>query len=147
MPVSNFSIGRDIQVVILHVLAPGGTGRLDLSIVTGFDSKETRKKIQIPGLDGITRTGFVPESYPLTIMTERGNNQMDLFLSAIDAAYRSGLNVPTGSVYTYVQEPNGSTTTTFYDQVAFDRSDAGSWKQDAAVNQTLTGVAATKQVV
>jgi hypothetical protein len=146
MPVGNISVGRDLTLTILHPLAPSG-GRVDLMFITGFDSKEQRAPIKVAGIDGITRTAFVPKDYTFTVMTERGSNTMDLFMSALDAAYRAGVNIPTGQLYTYTVESDNSTTTTLYDQVSFNRDDAGSWKQDAAVPQTLSGTAATKQVI
>ena len=146
MPVSNFSVGRDQQVVILHPLAPNGF-QLNLQIVTGFDDKENRKKIQVAGLDGITRTGYIPESYDITVDTERGNQEMDTFMSNLDVAYRAGINVPTGQVYRYVSEVDGSQSIFLYDRVAFSRNDGGKWAQDAAVKQSLMGTAATKQKV
>ena len=146
MPISDISLGRDMTITVMHALAPSG-GRLDLQIVTGFDSKENRKKIQVPGLDGRTRTAYVPESYDMTIETSRGNNEMDLFFSALDTAYRAGVNIPTGAVYTTVLEADGSTTTTLYDKVSFTRNDSGKWTQDSDTKQSFMGTAETKQVI
>lgn len=146
MPISNFNTGRDIQIVVLHPMAPNGT-RLDLQIITGFDDKENRKKIQIPGVNGLTSTGFVPESYDLTIDTERASQELDTFMSNLDAAYRAGINVPYGQVYRYVTEVDGSQSIFLYDRVAFTRSDSGKWAQDAAVKQSLMGTAQTKQKI
>lgn len=146
MPVSNFNVGRDQQVVVLHPMAPNGV-QLDLLIVTAFDDKENRKKITVAALNGLTSTGYVPESYDLSIETERGNAEMDTFMSNLDAQYRAGVNIPYGQVYRYVQELNGSQSIFFYDKVAFTRGDGGKWMQDSAVKQTLMGTAMTKQKV
>jgi len=47
VPTNTFSLGRDCQLV---VIAP--TGRVDLTHVTGFDSRQITHPIRIDRLDG-----------------------------------------------------------------------------------------------
>lgn len=142
---NNFSIGKNCIVVIQHPLASGG--RLDLSIVTDFDAKPNYKEIVVDGLDGVNRIKFLPQHWNISFSLDRANAAADDFGAALENAYFNSGNVPSGTVYQYITEPDGSTSTYQYEQVAFKIEDAGTWKGDSAVKQKLMGMCARRKRV
>ena len=143
--VNSFSIGKQCTLVIQHPLATGG--RLDLSIITDFDAKPTNKDLMVDGLDGINRTQFLPQHVVITFSLDRADPTADAFGAALEKAYFDGSGfVPSGTVFQYIQESNGSTTTYQYEGVALKVDDFGSWKGDSAVKQKLTGHAQRRRV-
>ena len=90
---------RDCQLVVM-----GPFGRVDLAHVIGF---ERRRATQPPnGWEG-------------TFELERGGNATDDFIARIEKAYSDGGAVPAGTLYQYVSETDGSTSTYQYDGAVF----------------------------
>ena len=134
-----FNTGRDVSLVIIHPLAPNG--RLDLPMITDFDAKPSYHDITSNSLDGYTRTAHIPQNIPLSFTADRSNSAVDDFCSAMWQQYRTTGRVPDGTVYQYVSEIDGSTTTLQYSGVAFKPDDFGNWKKESAVSQKITGTA------
>ncbi len=56
MALTDFSIGRDTQLVVM-----GPTGRLDISHVTGFESQQLTAPIRVARIDGTAARGGTPK--------------------------------------------------------------------------------------
>ena len=132
MPANAFSTGRDTQLVII-----GPSGRVDLSHVTGFDSHQLTHPIRIDRLDGVPMGAELPKGWEGHFDLERGNSIADDFIATLEAAWFSSGQFPEATLYQYVTEPNGSTSTYQYDHVVFRFSQAGAWRGDASVKQRL----------
>jgi hypothetical protein len=61
------------------------------------------------------------------------------------SAYVNGSPAPTGALYQYVSEPDGSTSTYQYDQVVFKLAQSGQWRGDQSVKQRLEFFAARRR--
>jgi hypothetical protein len=79
----------------------------------------------------------LPKGWEGSFDIERGNSAADDFISAAEQAYYSGSQPALGTMYQYITEPDGSTSTYQYDSVTFRLSSAGQWKGDASVKQKL----------
>jgi hypothetical protein len=132
MSSNQFSVGRDCQLVVI-----GPFGRVDLSFVTGFESHQVTAPVRIDRMDGVHMAAELPKGWDGFFELERGNSAIDDFIAAIEAAYHSGTAVPTGTLYQYVQEADGSTSTYQYDAAVFKLAQAGSWRGDQSVKQRL----------
>src|SRR5579875_2202722 len=132
MPVSNFSIGRDCQLVVI-----GPFGRVDLTHVTGFESQQNTQAVRVDRLDGVQMGAELPKGWQGSFDLERGSSAADDFIAAVEQAYYGGGNVSTGTLYQYVSETDGSTSTYQYDGVVFKLASAGQWKGDQSVKQKL----------
>lgn len=137
MAEGDFNYGRHCRVVIQHPLAPNG--RLDLSIVTDFDAKASYQDLQSRGLDGVSRSAFLPDSWEISLGLDRATSAADDFAAALESAYYDSGSLPNGTVYQYVDELNGSESTYQYENVALRLEDAGTWKGDSTVQQRLMG--------
>jgi hypothetical protein len=142
MPINNFNIGRDCQLVLI-----GPAGRVDLSYVTGFESRQITHSIRVDKLDGTQISAELPRGWEGTFELERGTSAADDFIAAAEQSYFNGDGVPFGTVYQYVTETDGSTSTYQYNTVVFKLSSAGNWKGDASVKQKLEFFASQRQRV
>ncbi|HEX3350108.1 MAG TPA: hypothetical protein VHS58_18620 [Acetobacteraceae bacterium] len=127
-----FSVGRDCQLVVI-----GPFGRVDLTHVTGFESRQVTHPIRIDRIDGVQLAAELPKGWDGSFDLERGSSAAEDFIAAIEAAYFAGSPVVPGTLYQYVQETDGSTSTYQYEGVVFKLAQAGQWKSDASVKQKL----------
>jgi hypothetical protein len=132
MALNNFSVGRDTQLVVIGV-----SGRIDLSHVTGFEARQLTQSVRVDRLDGKQMGAELPKGWEGSFDIERGNSVADDFISAAEQAYYNGSQPMLGTMYQYITETNGSTSTYQYDSVTFRLSSAGQWKGDSSVKQKL----------
>jgi hypothetical protein len=79
----------------------------------------------------------LPRGWEGSFEVERGTSEVDDFIAAAEQLYYNGGPVPGGTLYQYVTEVDGSTSTYQFDSVVFRLANAGSWKGDASVKQKL----------
>jgi hypothetical protein len=139
MPANAFSLGRDTQLV---VIAP--SGRIDLTHVTGFESRQMTQPIRIDRLDGTQMAAELPKGWEGSFDLERGSSAVDDFIAATEQSFYTNGQMPTSTLYQYVTEADGSTSTYQYDGAVFKLAAAGAWRGDAAVKQKLEFFAARR---
>jgi hypothetical protein len=140
MPINSFSIGRDCQLVVM-----GPQGRVDLTYVTGFESRQITHSVRLDRLDGIPMGAELPKGWEGSFEVERGTSAVDDFIAASEQAFLSQGSLPAGTVYQYVAEVDGSTSTYQYSGVVFKLVNAGSWRGDTSVKQKLEFFATQRQ--
>lgn len=140
MSLTAFSIGRDTQLVIM-----GPSGRVDLTHVIGFESRQVTNSIRVSRLDGIQLGTELPKGWEGTFEVERGTSVLDDFIVAIEQNFYSGSTVQPSTMYQYITELDGSVSTYQFDGVVFKLTSAGSWKGDASVKQRLDFYASRKR--
>ncbi len=132
MSLTTFSVGRDTQLVVI-----GSTGRVDLTHVTSFESRQITQSVRVDRLDGTRMGTELPKGWEGSFDIERGSSTVDDFIAATEQQYFNGSTVSPGTMYQYVTETDGSTSTYQYDNVAFRLINAGIWKGDSSVKQKL----------
>jgi len=132
MPTTQFSIGRDCQLVVI-----GPAGQVDLTHVTGFESRQLTTPVRVERLDGVPMAADLPKGWEGSFEVERGTSDVDDFIAAAEAAYFAQGSLPFGTLYQYVSEVDGSTSTYQYNAVVFKLVNAGMWKGDNSVKQKL----------
>jgi hypothetical protein len=132
MSLTMFSIGRDTQLVVI-----GPTGRIDLTHVTSFDSRQITRSVRVDRLDGTHMGTELPKGWEGSFELDRGSSVVDDFIAAAEQQYFNGNSVQPSTMYQYVTETDGSVSTYQYDNVIFRLSNAGSWKGDNSVKQKL----------
>ncbi len=140
MSFTTFSVGRDTQLV---VMVP--SGRIDLSYVTAFESRQLTQSVRVSRLDGTHMGTELPKGWEGTFELDRGNSAVDDFIASTEQQYYNGAGSTTGTMYQYIAEPDGSTSTFQYDGVAFRLANSGTWRGDASVKQKLEFFAATRR--
>jgi hypothetical protein len=140
MPINSFSIGRDCQLVVM-----GPFGRVDLTFVTGFESRQLTQSIRLDRLDGVPMGAELPKGWEGNFDVERGTSAVDDFIAVAEQAFFTQGFLPAGTVYQYITEVDGSTSTYQYNGVVFKLANSGSWKGDSSVRQRLEFFATQRQ--
>lgn len=143
MPTNTFNLGKDCSLV---VIAPTGQ-RIDLSIVMDFDAKQQVHQIRIDPLNGPPQGVDVPRGWNGTFGIERATSAADDLFSTLEQGFWAGGVLGNGQIFQYVQEVNGSTSTYQFDGVAMHLSEAGNYKADNSVKQTISFFASTRKRV
>lgn len=142
MPMNSFNVGSDCRVVVQHPLAAGG--QLDLGDVTNFKAAQQTKALNYTTIEGTTKKGEYPTGWSGTFQLERTDHAVDDFICTLEQAILNNQNAGTGTVYQYVTELDGSTSTYQYTGVAFKFTDAGTYAGAETVKQTLNFEASTR---
>ena len=140
MALNTFSIGRDTQLVVI-----ANNGRVDLQHVTGFEARQLTQSVRVSRLDGNQMGAEIPKGWEGSFDVERGNSAADDLIAAAEQAFYVGDQPGVGTMYQYITEPDGSTSTFQYDSVVFKLPSAGQWKGDASVKQKLEFFAARRR--
>jgi len=139
MPLNGFSVGRDIT---LSINTDQGVKRF--SLITGFSSKPQSTDQRLKGIDGITRHLVFPEGWQGTFNLERQDNTLDDYWATIEENYYSGLSLGEASITETITEVDGSISQYRYQGVIFKLNDAGDWKGDKSVSQSLDFLASRR---
>ena len=140
MGLTAFSIGRDTQLIVI-----GPNGRIDLSHVTAFESRQITSPVRISRLDGKQLGAELPKGWEGSFEVERGTSALDDFISSSEQTFYNGGGIPTGTMYQYITEIDSSVSTYQFDDVVFKLSNAGHWKGDSSVKQKLEFYATRKR--
>jgi hypothetical protein len=139
MPFNTFSVGNDCQLVVM-----GPFGRVDLAFVTGFEAQQVTQSVRVDRLDGVQLGAELPRGWNGTFSLDRGSPAADDFIAAIEQAYFAGQSIAAGTLYQYVNEPDGSTSTYQFSGVVFKLASAGIYRGDAPVAQKLEFFASSR---
>ncbi len=118
---------------------PGGQAgaRIDLTHVTGFESRQLTHPIRIDRLDGVHMAAELPKGWDGHFELERGSPAADDFIAGLEQAWHSQGQLRGGTLYQYVSESDGSVSTYQYEGAVFKMASAGQWGGDSAVRQRL----------
>ena len=142
MAMNAFSLGRDCQLVVI-----GASGQVNLTHVTSFESHQLTTPVRVDRLDGVLLAAELPKGWEGSFEVERGTSAVDDFIAANEQSFYTSGSVAPGTLYQYVTETDGSTSTYQYSGVVFKLASAGTWKGDASVKQKLEFFAARRQRV
>jgi hypothetical protein len=142
MALTTFNTGKDCQVVVL-----GPFGRVDLEHVTGFESRQITASVRVDRMDGTMVGAELPKGWDGSFDIERGSSSADDLVAEIEQSYLSGTTPAPGTLYQYVDEVDGSTSTYQFNGVVFKLASAGLYKGDASVKQRLEFYATSRSTV
>ena len=139
---NSFTLGRNCQVVVM-----GPQGRVDFTHVTSFESRQLTNPVRVARMDGTQLGVDVPKGWDGSFEVERGTSSVDDMIATFEANYYATGAMPTGTLYQYVTEVDGSVSTYQFDGAVFKLSSAGAWKGDQSVKQKLEFFATTRRRV
>jgi len=137
---TTFSVGRDTQLVVI-----GPSGRIDLTYVSSFEARQLTHSVRVDRLDGIPMGTELPSGWEGSFEIERGNSAVDDLIALIEQQYFNGTPAAPGTMYQYISEADGSTSTYQFDTVTFKLISAGQWRGDSSVKQKLEFFAARRR--
>ncbi len=139
MPVNGYSVGRDVSLDLITA-----SGALKLNQITGFGSQMVMAEVKVKGIDGITRHVRMPDGWSGKFSLERQDSTLDDYFAQIEANYYAGLTEQPVTLTETIQEVNGSITQYRYMNVLLKYDDAGEWRGDGTVKQSLGFIAARR---
>lgn len=131
-----FSTGRDLQVILV-----GSFGTVQLTNITEFTYKQETAKPKVDRLDGVQMHAALPKGWSGNITLERGDNGAEAFFVQTEAAWYTSGSYQVATLYIYITERGGSTTSYAWDNVALSFEDGGTYKGDSSVRQRLDWMA------
>lgn len=133
MPVGPFTTGNDISLVIKL-----SSGNLTLNGLTSFTKKMSNTKISSKTINGVRKTGTIPDGWQGSFKLDRVDSSVDDFFAAFEASYFDGDNQPSGTIYETIREATGAITKWRYEDVTLSFDDAGDFSGDKRVEQTIS---------
>ena len=94
---NTFSVGRDCQVVVM-----GPYGRVDLTHVTGFESRQITASVRVDRIDGTHLGAELPKGWDGQFDLERGNSAAEDFIARLEADFYAGRAPAPGTMYQYI---------------------------------------------
>jgi len=125
----------------------GPFGRVDFEHVTGFEARQLTMSVRVDRLDGVQLGAELPKGWTGSFYLDRGSSAVDDFIAQIEAAYIAGQTITGGTLYQYLNEPDGSTSTYQFNGVVFKLTSSGVYKGDAPVAQKLDFYASSRTSV
>lgn len=133
-----YSIGRDCRITVLW-----NGQRVDFRDVTSFGASQETHALRASPLNGMPVEFNVPNGWRGSFQIARASAALDNLVAAIEAAYWNAGTVGSGTIYQYVTEPDGTTSTWEYTNVSIKlKNDA--WQSDQMVHQTVQFFASTR---
>ena len=127
-----YSIGRDCQVVLLW----NGI-RVDLRDVVGFQAEQQVKLQRSDPLNSVPVEFNTPAGWRGQFQIDRGSSALDDLVAAIEAAFWNAGVIGSGTIYQYLNEPDGSVSTYEFVGVALTLTNSGHYKAENIVTQTV----------
>ena len=137
-----FNIGRSGQLVLVTAQA----GPLTLNY-TDFGSEQMTHNIESRPVNGETVPADIPDMWSGTIDIDRNSPDLDAFIALQEANYFAGQGLALHSLFQFVTEVNGQQTTWQYTNVTVTLNNAGKWRQNDRVQQSLKFRASRKKQV
>ena len=141
MPTGNgFSIGQDNSVVLIDSIL----GRVDFSIVTDFDVKETSKTVSVMPMSGPELRDEIPQGWEGSFGVDRATTAVDDYFATRAATFFATGRLPLIKMYQYIQEVNGTTSTWECNGVSLKLGDGGKFAGAEVVKQKISWFASTR---
>ncbi|MBO1361776.1 hypothetical protein J2D73_18500 [Acetobacter sacchari] len=134
-----FNIGRTTRIVFIW----NGT-TVDLPTVTQFRSNQQTVQLKSAPLNSKPITYEVPNGWSGSFVMQRDSDTLDALIASNEAAFWSAATINSGTLYQYITETDGTTTTYEFSDVAITLNDAGQWQNDNIVNQTVNFTASQR---
>jgi hypothetical protein len=139
MPVNNFTVGRDVSIVI-----NGPNGQITLNGITEFTAKPVVNTLKSKPLNGLPQFGYVPDGWELSFKLDRMDRGADDFYALFEAGYYNGQNQAAGTVNESIQEVDGSISQWRYTGFVMKLDNPGDFSGDKKVEQSLSGLASQR---
>lgn len=136
MPVGGFSVGKDVALTVVTASGP-----LTFNLITAFSSQQETSEQMIKGLDGLMRPVRHFNGWRGRFEIDRQDSTVDDYFSQLEAGYYAGVVEQSASITETITEVSGAITQYRYIGVLLKLENAGSWKGDETVKQTVSFVA------
>lgn len=140
MSINGFSVGRDLTLTIIQngtpVRFPG---------ITGFRSRQDTTEQKIVLFDGVVEHLRFFVGWSGSFNLERRSGALDRFFNQLEANYYLGISELPVFIDGVIKEADGSITSHQYEKVLLKLDDAGEWRGDSNVKQSLSFIASRRK--
>jgi hypothetical protein len=142
MSINRFNVGRDITLTVVTVNGP-----LSMTLITAFQSKQDTQEQKIKGLDGITRHVRFFDGWSGRFNLERRDRTLDDYFNGLETDYYAGIDETEVTITETITEADGSVSQYRYREVLLKMEDAGEWRGDNTVKQTISFIASRRMTI
>lgn len=145
MPIQNgsdsFNVGRDVRLKVI-----GPDGDLDIQHVMNFDQKPEYADLKVDPISGKPMFGSLEKGWTGSFEVTRSNRALDRFFDDSAKRWHNNGIYQASTVYAFISESDGSTTTLAFTNCALKFDDAGNYSGDKEVRQKVSFMASTREV-
>jgi hypothetical protein len=139
MPVNNFTVGKDVSLVIQTASGP-----LTVPGLTDFSADPVYTDLKSKPIDGEPIFGYIPDGWKLSFKWDRTSPVVDNYFAQLEDDYFNGGNQLSGTVYETITESDGSLSQWRYTGVVVKLDKAGDFSGDKKVEQSFSGMGSRK---
>jgi hypothetical protein len=140
MPADQFTIGGDVTVTIVTP----EVGPITLDLVTGFTAKQLSSTESPLGLDGIPRHVTFFKGWQGKFDLDRRTSTLDDYFALKESNFWAGIAAPPASITQLIREVAGNITQWRFTGVILTYDDAGDYKGDSTVKQSMSFLASKR---
>ncbi|WP_232091702.1 hypothetical protein [Acetobacter aceti] len=118
--------------------------RVDLPTITQFQSQPVMTALKSSPLNDKPKTYEVPNGWSGSFSVQRDSANLDDLVTDNESAFWSAATITNGTIYFYITETDGSTSTWEYTDASIAMTSAGSWSNDNIVSQGVTFTASQR---
>ena len=134
MPTANgFNTGKDVTLVISTP-----TGVLQIDGLTGFKAAQLTQPLDSKLITGVNLYDEIPLGWSGTFNLERLDSTVDDYFAADESGYFTGVKPNSIVTITQTIQENSGNTQYRFTGVALKFEDAGEWRGDQKVMQTIS---------
>lgn len=142
MPIGGQTVGRDVS---FQINTPNGQIKIPANFITSFDSKPLARLEKYLPASGIINPLVFHEGWQVDIVIARTDDTLDQYWALLESEYFNGIDVPGGTIYETITESSGNVSQWVYTNVQLKLDDAGMFKGNDYVSQSLSGYAARRE--
>ncbi|GCE85161.1 hypothetical protein [Komagataeibacter diospyri] len=136
MATKPFNVGRDCRVVLIY-----NGSRIKLPTVTGFQAQQQTHRLTSSPLNDMPAFYDTPNGWSGTFNFQRDNSGADDLFAAIESGFWDAGTMILGSIYQYLDECDGTTTTYEFMGATIALNNAGNFQSENIVNQSVSFMA------
>lgn len=137
-----FNVGRDCRVTLLW-----NGQRIDMPKVTGFQAQQNTHQLNSMPLNSVPTFVDIENGWRGSFSADRNTDGFDSLIAAKEAAFWDSGTIGQGTIYQFVRETDGSTTTWEYTGVSIRLPEAGNWQTENKVSQRLEFTASMRRKI
>jgi hypothetical protein len=115
-----------------------------LNLITGFNAKQLTSTESPKGLDGLVRHVRFFNGWSGSFTLDRRDSTLDDYFSLLESNYWGGANEGSASITETIQESAGNVTQWLYTGVLLMYDDAGDYRGDSTVKQSMSFLASQR---
>jgi hypothetical protein len=140
MPINNFTTGRDITITFVTPQV----GALSLNLITGWHAKQASDTQSPKGIDSLIRHVRFFQGWGGGFSIERRDSTLDDYFALLEQQYWQGISEQAAFMNVTIAEAAGNLTQWQFTNVLASYDDAGEYKGDSTVKQTMSFLASQR---